>query len=269
MLVLIQGALSNKQVIYELDPPHLLADGPLRKEDIEQKLELLEKKVDRLGSNIDRVLITDSVLGFPRVPAIYVADHLVNKLAKEGRRRPEVMCSLRTCDHSVNAIVQMVFEAMISGIKGILFVRGDPPRFGGSLNPEFPSRVVAKLREIGFKNHHMRFYVATPATLNKKDVDRKIASGADGLVTQIMRTPSEMKEISSYAAGRVAEIIGTIMVPSEANAPSAKMFDFDVSLYSKEPAKFVSSVLSYSTGVLVTSPRSFEDGLETVKHIQR
>lgn len=261
--------MSNKQVIYELDPPHLLAGGPLRKEDIGQKLELLEKKVHLLGNDVDRVLITDSVLGFPRVPAIYVADHLVNKLAKKGKKELEVMCTLRTCDHSINAIVQMVFEAMISGIKGILFVRGDPPRFGGSLNPEVPSKVVAKLREIGFKTNDIRFYVATPAVLNKKDIDRKIASGADGLVTQIIRTASEMKEISSYAAGRVSEIIGTVMVPSEANAPSAKMFDFDVSLYSKAPAGFVSSVLLHSTGVLVASPRSFEDGLETVRRIQR
>ena len=174
------------------------------------------------------------------------------------------MCTLRTCDRSVNAIIQMVFQAMISGINGILFVKGDPPRFGGSLNPEAPSKVVSKLREIGFKNEPIKFYLATPAILNKKDIDRKIAAGADGLVTQIIRSPNEMKGVSFYVAGRVSEVIGTVLVPTEANAPSAIMFDFDVSLHAKNPAKFVSSIMENCTGILVTSPRSFEDGLAVV-----
>ncbi|HEY4674008.1 MAG TPA: hypothetical protein VIH03_07570 [Nitrososphaerales archaeon] len=87
-----------------------------------------------------------------------------------------------------------------------MFVQGDPPRFGGSLNPEAPSKVVSKLREIGFKSNHIKFYLATPTILNKKDIDRKIAAGADGLVTQIIRTPEEMRGISSYVAGRVPEV---------------------------------------------------------------
>jgi len=70
------------------------------------------------------------------------------------------------------------------------------------LTPEAPSKVVSKLREIGFKNEHIKFYLATPAILNKKDIDRKIAAGADVLVTQIIRTPNEMKGISFYVAGR-------------------------------------------------------------------
>ncbi len=258
----------SKKIVYELDPPHLLGDGPLRKEDIEKKLEHLRKRVDQLGKSVDSILITDSVLGFPRVPAIYVADHLVSSLTKDGKKKPEVMCSLRTCDHSVNAIVQMVFEAMISGIKGILFVRGDDPRFGGSLNPEVPSKVVKKLREIGFRSNHIKFYLATGATLDKRNIDRKIDSGADGLVTQIIRKPEDMKEISDHVGGRVSELIGTVLVPSAANAPSAKMFGLDVSRYAKEPARFVSDVLSYSTGILVTSPRSFDDGLEVVNRLR-
>ena len=258
----------NKKIIYELDPPHLLGDGPLRKEDIERKLGYLRKRVDLLGNKIDEILITDSVLGFPRVPAIYVADHLVSNLTKVGKKKPEVMCTLRTCDHSINAIVQMVFEAMISGIKGILCVRGDDPRFGGSLNPEVPSKVVKKLREIGFRNNHIRFYLATGATLNKPNIDRKIASGADGLVTQIIRKPEDMKELSDYVGGRVSELIGTVLVPSLANAPSAEMFGFDVTRYVKEPARFLSEVLSYSTGILVTSPRSFDDGLQVVNRLR-
>ena len=226
----------EKRIIYELDPPHLLGEGPLSKGDIEKRLEVLRHRVDLLENNVDGILITDSVLGFPRVPAIYVADHLVSSRLQKGKKS-DVMCTLRTCDHSVNAIVQMVFQAMISGINAILFVKGDPPRFGGSLNPEAPSKVVSKLREIGFKSNNIRFYLATPTMLNKKDVDRKIAAGADGLVTQIIRTTDEMKEISSYVAGRAPEVIGTVLVPTEANAPSAAMFDFDVSLHSKDPAK--------------------------------
>lgn len=254
----------DKKIIYELDPPHLLGDGPLSKKDIEKRLTVLRQRVNFLEKSVDGILITDSVLGFPRVPAIYVADHLVNSKAKH---KPAVMCTLRACDHSVNAIVQMVFQAMISGIDGILFVKGDPPRFGGSLNPEAPSKVVSKLREIGFKSDSIKFYLATPTILNKKDIDRKIAAGAVGLVTQIIRTPSEIKEIYSYAAGRVQEVIGTVLVPTEANAPSAKMFDFDVKPYSKNPAKFVSSIMNYCTGVLVTSPRSFDDGLAVVRKL--
>ena len=256
----------EKKIIYELDPPHLLGPGPLSKGDIEKKLGILLERVDLLEKSADRILITDSVLGFPRVPAIYVADHLVSNRLKKSKKSI-VMCTLRTCDHSVNATIQMVFQAMISGIYGILFVKGDPPRFGGSLNPEAPSKVVSKLREIGFKSDHMKFYLATPTILNKKDVDRKIAAGADGLVTQIIRTPDEMKEISSYVAGRVPEVIGTVLVPTQANAPSAKMFDFDVSSHSKNPAKFVASIMENCSGVLVTSPRSFEDGLSVVRKL--
>ncbi|MBM3897188.1 MAG: hypothetical protein FJ358_01480 [Thaumarchaeota archaeon] len=256
----------EKRIIYELDPPHLLGEGPLSKDDIEKRLEVLRSRVDLLERNVDSILITDSVLGIPRVPAIYVADHLVSNRSKKGKST-SLMCTLRTCDHSVNAIIQMVFQAMISGIDGILFVKGDPPRFGGSLNPEAPSKVVDKLREIGFKSGQIKFYLATPTVLNKKDVDRKIAAGADGLVTQIIRTPEEMKEISSYIADRVPEVIGTVLVPTEANAPSAKMFDFDVSLYSRNPANFVSSIMKHCTGVLVTSPRSFDDGLAVVRKI--
>ena len=256
----------EKRIIYELDPPHLLGEGPLSKGDIEKRLEVLRHRVDLLENSVDGILITDSVLGFPRVPAIYVADHLVSSRLEKGKKS-DVMCTLRTCDHSVNAIVQMVFQAMISGINAILFVKGDPPRFGGSLNPEAPSKVVSKLREIGFKSNNIRFYLATPTMLNKKDVDRKIAAGADGLVTQIIRTTDEMKEISSYVAGRAPEVIGTVLVPTEANAPSAAMFDFDVSLHSKDPAKFVSSIMKFCTGVLVTSPRSFDDGLAVVSKL--
>ncbi|MBI2125983.1 MAG: hypothetical protein HYU02_01520 [Thaumarchaeota archaeon] len=258
----------SKKIVYELDPPHLLGDGLLRKEDIEKKLEHLRKRVDQLEKNVDEILITDSVLGFPRVPAIYVADHLVSSLVKDEKRKPEVMCSLRTCDHSANAIVRKVFEAMISGIKGMLFVRGDDPRFGGSLNPEIPSKVVKKLREIGFRSNHIKFYLTTGATLNKQNIDREIASDPDGLVTQIIRNPEDMKEISKHVGGRVSELIGTVPVPSAANAPSAQMFGFDVSRYAREPARFVSDVLRYSTRILVTSPRSFDDGLEVVNRLR-
>ena len=256
----------EKRIIYELDPPHLFGEGPLSKADIGKRLVVLRSRVDLLERNVDGILITDSVLGFPRVPAIYVADHLVSNKSKEGKNT-SIMCTIRTCDHSVNAIIQMVFQAMISGIDGILFVKGDPPRFGGSLNPEAPSKVVSKLRETGFKSDHIKFYLATPTVLNKKDIDRKIAAGADGLVTQIIRIPDEMKEISSYVAERVPEVIGTVLVPTEANAPSAKMFDFDVSLHSNDPANFVSSVMEHCTGVLVTSPRSFDDGLAVVRRL--
>lgn len=161
----------------------------------------------------------------------------------------------------------MVFEAVISGIKGILFVRGDDP-LGGSLNPEVPSKVMKKSREIGFKSDQIKFYLATGATLNRQNIDRKIASGADGLVTQIIRKPEDMKEISDHVGRRVPELMGTVLVPSAANAPSAGTFDFDVSRYAEEPARFVSAVLSYSTGILVTSPRSFDDGLKVVKRLR-
>jgi len=45
------------------------------------------------------------------------------------------------------------------------------------------------------------------------------------------------------------------------------MFDFDVSLHVKNPAKFVSGIMENCTGILVTSPRSFEDGLAVVREI--
>ena len=60
---------------------------------------------------------------------------------------------------------------------------------------------------------------------------------------------------------------GTVLVPTEANAPSASMFDFDVSLHSKDPAKFVSNIMKNCTGVLVTSPRSFDDGLAVIRKL--
>lgn len=113
------------RIIYELNPPHLLGDSPLSKGDVEKRLEVLRHRVDLLERENDGIQITDSVLGFPRVPAIYVADDLVSNRSREGKKN-SVMYTLRTCDHSVNAIIQMVFQAMISGFNGTLFVKGDP-----------------------------------------------------------------------------------------------------------------------------------------------
>jgi hypothetical protein len=57
------------------------------------------------------------------------------------------------------------------------------------------------------------------------------------------------------------------MVPSKKNEQSARMIGLDWSDYEKEPVEFVKEAGQVAGSVLITSPNSFQSGLDLLKSL--
>jgi 5,10-methylenetetrahydrofolate reductase len=251
------------KIAYELNPPKLTREGHFDPQRLDSDIEALKQRALQLDRYVDSIHLTDSVLGRARVSSITAAS-LVKKLTK----RVKLSCSIRTSDRNIITLCQAAADAIISEVDSLLILRGDIPTDGRSSGLK-PSDAVRMLREQAF-DCKLNLDLSFPAKIidkNAQVVKTKLAAQPNALVTQSVSSISDLSEIVDLARLHGISVVACIMVPSEKNEQSARMIGLDWSGYEKEPVEFVKEAGQVAGSVLITSPNSFQSGLDLLKSL--
>jgi 5,10-methylenetetrahydrofolate reductase len=187
---------------------------------------------------------------------------------KKAAKGAKLSCSIRTSDRNIITLSQAAADAVISGVSGLLILLGDAPADGRNSGLK-PSQAVRMLNEQGF-GRKLELNLSFPAKIidrNAPAIQAKLDARPHALVTQSISSLSDLGEIVDLAKARSIKVIACIMVPSEKNAQSAAMIGLDWSGYQKEPVEFVRKAGRLAGSVLLTSPNSFQSGLDLLKQL--
>ena len=137
-------------LIYELNPPKILNSRRIELALLNQELIKFLNRAKIISDLTNYIHITDSVLGIPRFSSIHAAQMIMNNQANTSLN---VSCSVRTRDRNMNSIIQMVTDAIILKISGLLFIQGDTPAFENSGTNTFTFK--SNRRSQAFKFHRI------------------------------------------------------------------------------------------------------------------
>jgi 5,10-methylenetetrahydrofolate reductase len=249
------------KIAYELNPPKLIREGHFDSQRLDSDIEVLKQRASQLDRHVDSIHLTDSVLGMPRVSSITAAS-VVKKVAKGVK----LSCSIRTSDRNTITLCQAAADAIISEIDSLLILRGDAPTDGRNSGLK-PSQAVRMLREQGF-DRKVNLDLSFPAKIvdrNASVIQAKLNARPHALVTQSISSISDLYDIVDLARPHEISVVACIMVPSDKNEQSARMIGLEWSGYKKEPIEFVKEAGQVAGSVLITSPNSFQSGIDLLK----
>lgn len=266
------------KITYEMNPPRIMtsnSDGnynspttPHRSERFD--LQSLNNDLARFYSRIMAldglaymIHITDSVLGIPRLSSIRVGREIVH------RYKQRVRCSIRVRDRNMNAIIQLVTDAILDGIDGLLIIKGDEPKHSSIDSALKPSNVIKFLNEHGFSKH-IRLYLSIDAeNYSEDELNRKINAEPHGLITQSISSIEPLELLVDRVKANNMCIIPCIMVPSPKNRVSAASINLDWSKYDQDVESFILEAYKLCGEVMITSPNSFNDGIDILKRLMQ
>lgn len=254
--------LAILKVAYELNPPKIARDGRYDQRGLDDDMKILVARAKKVARVADGIHLTDSVLGVPRVSSITAAS-LVRKIAKT-----QVSCSIRTSDRNAITLCQAATDAIIAGVSSLLVLLGDAPADGRNSGLK-PSSAVQMLRELGF-DKKIQLNLSFPAKIANKEspaIQNKLAAKPYAFVTQSISSLSDLGEIVDLAKPSGIRVVACIMVPDEKNVESAKMIGLDWSPYQQDLADFVKKAGRMAASVLLTSPNSFQSGLDLLRQV--
>ncbi|MBA2267689.1 MAG: hypothetical protein H0W19_05050 [Nitrosopumilus sp.] len=254
-------------IIYELNPPKILNSYRIDIALLNQELLKFLNRA-RIISNFTKYIhITDSVLGIPRFSSIHATQMIMNNLTKLDLN---ISCSVRTRDRNMNSIIQMVTDAVMLKISGLLFIQGDKPAFEESEKaPSLsnPTDVVKLLTSIGF-DKLIDLDLSIPNKIsNQKVFQKKVNSKPHKFITQSINSIQEIRDLKDLIKPNNIQLIPCIMVPSVKNERAAAMIGLDWSEYQDNFLGFLKEVYQETDYILITSPNSFDEGIEVLKKI--
>ncbi len=254
-------------IIYELNPPKILNSYRIDIALLNQELLKFLNRA-RIISNFTKYIhITDSVLGIPRFSSIHATQMIMNNLTKLDLN---ISCSVRTRDRNMNSIIQMVTDAVMLKISGLLFIQGDKPAFEESEKaPSLsnPTDVIKLLTSIGF-DKLIDLDLSIPNKIsNQKVFQKKVNSKPHKFITQSINSIQEIRDLKDLIKPNNIQLIPCIMVPSVKNERAAAMIGLDWSEYQDNFLGFLKEVYQETDYILITSPNSFDEGIEVLKKI--
>jgi len=252
-------------IIYELNPPKILNSYRIDIALLNQELLKFLNRARIISNFTEYIHITDSVLGIPRFSSIHAAQMIMNNLTKLDLN---ISCSVRTRDRNMNSIIQMVTDAVMLKISGLLFIQGDKPAFEESEKaPSLsnPTDVVKLLTSIGF-DKLIDLDLSIPNKIsNQKVFQKKVNSKPHKFITQSINSMQEIRDLKDLIKPNNIQLIPCIMVPSVKNERAAAMIGLDWSEYQNNFLGFLKEVYQETDYILITSPNSFDEGIEILK----
>jgi 5,10-methylenetetrahydrofolate reductase len=245
------------KISYELNPPKIL-DTKFDHEQLVRDINTFRSRVMRIKDLVDSIHITDSVLGVPRVSSI--------TLAKETDIK--VRCSIRVRDRNFMALLQLVTDAILANLDGLLIVKGDEPKDNSIDSGLKSTQVVKELNKLGF-NNKIKLFLSIPCNPSKSIIEKKIDAEPYGLITQTIASIESLIMINDIAKEHNIKVVPCIMIPSEKNRKSAETIGLNWSSYIDDPYSFIKQAYDICGEVLMTSPMSFDDGLNTIRRLVR
>jgi len=244
-----------------MNPPKIMRNASFDLDSLKQDLDKFHSRVSRLMNLVDGIHLTDSVLGIPRISSLSAAQD-VRKLHDSTKLR----CSLRVRDRNLSAITQLVCDSIMIGVDGLLLVKGDKPERPSIDSGLKPSNVVKILNEQGFGDR-IKLFLSVPRNPDLNKIQQKIDAEPYGFITQSISSLDQLQKIVDNLKSRSIKVVPCIMIPSPKNKESANMIDLDWGRYEKDTDSFIRRAHDVCGEVLVTSPNSFDDGINLLKRL--
>ncbi len=251
------------RISYEMNPPQIVRNTSFDPGALKQDLERFHSRISVLKDLADSVHITDSVLGIPRISSVSAAKD-VRRMHSSIRLR----CSIRVRDRNLSAILQLVADAVMAGIDGLLVVKGDKPDSPAIDSGLKPSSVVRTLKEQGFGDR-IKLFLSIPCSPDANAIRQKLEAEPYGFITQSIGSLEQLEKIVDAVRSHSSKIrvLPCIMIPSPKNMSSAKAIELDWSAYEREPASFIKRAHDTCGEVLLSSPKSFDDGITMLRRL--
>lgn len=262
------------KIIYELNPPKILQGSHVEASILITEVKKFLSRAAKVSEITRYIHLTDSVLGIPRISSVTAA-HMIS--SKADNRELNLTCSIRTRDRNMNSIIQSVADCIILNVEGLLFIQGDKPNYETSavfntLSPK-PTEVIRMLNSMGF-GHLISLDLSIPNKISNIDALRKkVESGPRRFVTQSVASIDEIRKLKTILQSNGCEIVNMIpcvMVPSLKNQRAATMIGLDWSGYKDYFFDFIGQIKDEGINqLLLTSPNSFDEGIEVLKRIAK
>jgi len=152
------------------------------------------------------------------------------------------------------------------GVEGLLIVKGDKPERPSIDSGLKPSSVVKILNMQGFGDK-IKLFLSVPCNPDLSKIRQKIDAEPYGFITQSISSLDQLQKIVDNVKLHSIKVIPCIMVPSPKNKDSASVIDLDWSSYEKDTDSFIRRAHDMCGEVLVTSPNSFDDGINLLKRL--
>lgn len=252
------------KISYEMNPPKIMQDTSFDQDSLKVDIEKFHSRVSKLVNLVDSIHLTDSVLGIPRISSISAARD-IRKLNESVKLR----CSVRVRDRNLSAIIQLVCDAIMLGVDGLLIVKGDEPSTTSIDSGLKASKVVKILNAQGFGDK-IKLFLSIPCSPDPEKMQQKIATKPYGFITQTISSLDQLKKIDYVIKSKSNNIrvIPCIMVPSPKNKESAEMIELDWSGYERDTDSFIKRAHDMCGEVLMSSPNSFDDGVKMLKQLR-
>ena len=255
------------KIAYELNPPKIVRGERFDLAQLNQDMEAMAGRASQLKGLVGGIHLTDSVLGIPRVSSITAASYVKEAVADDSIK---LSCSIRSRDRNFTSLCQAVSDAVLLGIDSLLILLGDEPADKPRDSGLRPSAAVRMLRKEGYDGR-IKLDLSFPASVreaSKAAIESKLDALPHSLVTQSISSLSDLGGIVDMAKPRGIKVAAVVMVPSEKNKQSASIIGLDWSGYEKNPADFVRQAARMADRVLLTSPNSFQSGVDLLRQLR-
>lgn len=249
------------KISYEMNPPKISRNEYFELDSLKQDLEKFHSRVSKLVNLVDSIHLTDSVLGIPRISSVSAALEVL-----KSHNSAKLRCSVRVRDRNISAITQLVVDAIMAGIDGLLIVKGDKPERPSIDSGLRPSGVVKILNEQGFGNK-IKLFLSVPCSPDLNKIQQKLDAQPYGFITQSISSLDQLQKIVDNVKSYGIKVMPCIMVPSPKNKESARMIELDWKNYENDTGSFIKRAHDMCGEVLISSPNSFDDGINSLKKL--
>ena len=236
---------------YEINPPKITQNSNLSQEDTLKLLDKVKLRVSEISTRCDGIHFTDSVLGIPRISPI-----TTGTLIRKSNQKIEITASLRVRDKNLTTLRQLMDDAVLGGLNGVLILKGDVSPNEQKDSGLIPSSTVKYFKELGF-DKKIDIFLSLPSNPNFDKIQKKIDAEPAGFITQVIRSADEVSRIVDKLKPSGFKIIPCVLLPSEKNAKSAQFLKLDWSEYKNSVEDFIKQVHQIAGEVLITSPNDF------------
>jgi 5,10-methylenetetrahydrofolate reductase len=252
------------KISFELNPPRIVKNQHFDLGVLNQEIQKFTKRASELVNLADGIHLTDSVLGIPRISSVTAA----NFIRRTGNPL-KLSCSVRVRDRNYTSICQFVSDAILIGVERVLVLMGDDPVDGPKHLGLKPSSVLKMLYHKNY-NSAIDFNLTIPTKINNPSyIQKKIDARPIAFVTQSIASLAELGEIVDLARSHNILVVACIMVPSKNNQTSAEKIGLDWKEYQNNTVDFILQAGDLAGEVLLTSPNSFQAGLELLENLHR
>jgi 5,10-methylenetetrahydrofolate reductase len=250
------------RINFELNPPKLVKYDHFNAVNLWEDVLQLVERARKLVGYVDGIHLTDSVLGVPRVSSLTAASLIIRNIPKY----PSLSCSVRTRDRNFTSVCQFVYDAILLHVESLLFLMGDKQHNGLKDSGSKPSDVINMLRSDGY-NNSINLDLTVPSVISRRSIQKKIEAKPRAFVTQSISSLSNLDDIIRISKSNKIKVVACIMIPADKNMLSARKIGLDWTEYEKNPIDFVLQAGKAADEVTLTSPGSFNAGLDFLKQL--